>query len=193
VINSNSQIVRDVLVPEYDVEILIGRAHCIVGPGGVFRLDKAVQIGGRDQRYKFTSDYDFWLRLSQVGKFRRIPGLRAFWREHEDSTSIALRGKEMAQERINVTKNFITKASKVSKEIKRMAIGYSYFNAAQLVYFDKEIPAKRWLLKSLFNFPSGLFRFKTIVMLYIALTPISPYILSACKRVGLFRNTSKSA
>jgi glycosyltransferase involved in cell wall biosynthesis len=191
VIDSASKVVRDVVVPEYDPEILIGRAHCLVGPGGVFRLDKALQIGGRDTRFRFTSDYDFWLRLSQTGEFRRIPGLFAFWREHEDSTSIALRGLEMAHERILVTRNFVKNNQKIPKKISKMASGYSYFNAAILVFFDKRVPAKRWLLKSLIIFPKGFVRFDPKTIFYILLSPVSPYILSAFHHLGLFRTTSK--
>jgi glycosyltransferase involved in cell wall biosynthesis len=192
IIDADSKIVSDVEVFEFDPKILIGKAHCIVGPGGVFRLDKALQIGGRDTKYRFTSDYDFWLRLSQTGKFRRIPGYLAFWREHENSTSVALRGNEMALERISVTGNFIKHNPKVPKEIKRMATGYSYFNAALLVFFDKRIPAKRWLIKSLLVFPRGLFNFDPKVMFYILLNPLSPYVLSALNYLGLFRKHRKS-
>lgn len=191
VIDSASKVVRDVVVPEYDPEILIGRAHCLVGPGGVFRLEKALQIGGRDTRFRFTSDYDFWLRLSQTGEFRRIPGLLAFWREHEDSTSIALRGLEMARERILVTGSFVKKNSKIPKNISKMATGYSYFNAAILVFFDKRVPAKRWLLKSLIVFPRGFLKFDPKTIFYILLSPVSPYILSALRRLGVFKITSK--
>jgi glycosyltransferase involved in cell wall biosynthesis len=192
VIDSASKIVRDVVVPEYDPEILIGRAHCLVGPGGVFRLDKALHIGGRDTRFRFTSDYDFWLRLSQTGEFRRIPGFLAFWREHENSTSIALRGLEMAYERISVTGSFVKSNPNIPKKISKMAIGYSYFNAAILVFFDKRVPAKRWLVRSLLVFPKGLVRFSPQAMFYILLSPISPFILSALHHSGLFKKLTKS-
>jgi glycosyltransferase involved in cell wall biosynthesis len=40
----------------------------------VFRRDKALSIGGfrEDRRFDTAEDYDFWLRLSQVGKFRFV-------------------------------------------------------------------------------------------------------------------------
>lgn len=183
VIDANSKILRDQIVPEFDLDILVGEANCIVGPGGVFRLDKALQIGGRRSQYKFTSDYDFWLRLSEVGSFQRIPGFLAFWREHENSTTTALRGLDMAQEKITVTKNFITGNQSISNRIKRMATGYSHFHAAGFLLFDKRVPGKRWLLKSLFVFPRGLVRHDLKVMIFIILDPILPHILSIRKRM----------
>jgi hypothetical protein len=61
------------------------------------------------------------LRLSQTGKFERIPFSLAYWREHEHSTSIASRGYEMARERISVIENFITNNPTLSSKLKKSA------------------------------------------------------------------------
>lgn len=187
VIDSKSRVIRDVNVPEYSEKKLIGEFNCLVGPGGVFRRDVAIQIGGRDSRFRFTSDYDFWLRLSRKGRFQRIPEFLAYWREHESSTSIAFRGLEMGTERIDVIENFLESNIDLPRSIKKMARGYSHMQAALLVYFDKTIPAKRWLLKSLFYYPMGLFRFNPRVILYVISFPVSARLLSLLKKRGLYR------
>jgi hypothetical protein len=97
----------------------------------------------------------------------------------------------MARERILVTGSFVKKNSKIPKNISKMATGYSYFNAAILVFFDKRVPAKRWLLKSLIVFPRGFLKFDPKTIFYILLSPVSPYILSALRRLGVFKITSK--
>lgn len=193
VIDSSSRIIRDVIVPEFSEKTLVGEFNCIVGPGGVFRRKEALLIGGRDSQYRFTSDYDFWLRLSRVGRFQRIPGLLAYWREHDSSTSIAFRGREMGDERIKVIKNFIDKHSELPNELKKMAQGYSHLQAALLIYFDKTIPAKRWLFQALHYYPNGLRKFSPKVMLYILLFPISPVLLGILRKTGIYRKTPSSA
>ena len=189
VIDAKSRIVRNLIVPEFDLQTLVGEANCTVGPGGVFRLDKALQIGGRRAKYKFTSDYDFWLRLSQVGEFRRVPGFMAFWREHENSTSVVQRGLEMAQEKIAVTKDFIEQNQNIPKKVKRMATGFSHYHAAGLMLSDRRIPGKRWLIKSLLYFPSGVWRFDRRVMIFILLDPFLPYLIFVRKRLRLLFDT----
>jgi glycosyltransferase involved in cell wall biosynthesis len=193
VIDSSSQIIRDVIVPEFSEKKLIGEFNCIVGPGGVFRRREALLIGGRDSQYKFTSDYDFWLRLSRLGRFQRIPGQLAYWREHELSTSIAFRGLAMGYERIKVIKNFLDTNSEIPKELKNMARGYSHLQAALLIYFDKTIPAKRWLFQALIYYPNGLRKFSVKVMLYILLFPISPVLLEILRKTGIYRKPPSSA
>lgn len=193
VIDSKSQVIRDVIVPEYSEKILIGEFNCIVGPGGVFRRQAGLQVGGRDSRYKFTSDYEFWLKLSRIGEFRRIPGLRAFWREHESSTSIASRGLQMGEERIAVIENFINENPGLSNEIKNMARGYSNYRASLLKYFDSSVPGKRWLFNSLCNYPKGIIEFSPKVILFIALYPISTKIISLLHSIGLLRKFPKHA
>jgi glycosyltransferase involved in cell wall biosynthesis len=185
VIDANSRIIRDQIVPEFDLEILVGQANCIVGPGGVFRLKNALQIGGRRTQYRFTSDYDFWLRLSEVGRFQRIPGFLAFWREHENSTTNAQKGLAMAQEKITVTKDFLERNQFISRNIRKMAIGYSHFNAAGYSIIDRKVPGKRWLLKSLISYPRGLIRFELKVMIFVLLQPVLPQILTLRKRLRL--------
>ena len=192
VIDSNSQVIRDVDVDDFSQLILIGRHKCIVGPGGIFRLETALKIGGRRPKLKFTSDYDFWLRLSQQGNFRRIPGYLAYWREHESSTSIALRGVAMANERINVIEEFLAENEHLSNRLKRMAISNANYQAALLVYFDPDIPSKKFLFRAIYCYPMNVFSFEWKIMLYIILTPISATLLKLLKQLGMFRKLPHS-
>lgn len=193
VIDCNSRVIRNVEVSEYSEKVLIGEFNCIVGPGGVFRRSVALEIGGRNPRYNFTSDYDFWLRLSRYGAFKRIPGFFAYWREHPDSTSIALRGLEMAYERIEVMENFLETNNGIPKYLGRMAKAHAYMGGALLVYFDRTIPAKKLLIKALVKYPNGLWKFEFKEIIYIVLFPVSSKLLSAARKIGLFRNMPKNA
>jgi glycosyltransferase involved in cell wall biosynthesis len=193
VIDSHSQILRNVDVDEYSKLTLIGRHKCIVGPGGVFRRETALAIGGRRPSLKFTSDFDFWLRLSLHGEFIRIPGYLAYWREHELSTSVALRGVAMASERITVMEEFLDENAQLPDDLKRMAISSAYYQAARLVYFDRGIPGKKFLFRALYSYPANIFSFEWRVLLYIFMAPLSASLLKVLKRLGIFRKLPNNA
>ena len=88
----------------------------------------------------------------------------------------------MAQEKIAVTKDFIEHNQNIPKKIKRMATGFSHYYAAGLMLSDRRIPGKRWLIKSLINFPAGIWRFDYKVMIFILLDPLLPYFIFLRKR-----------
>jgi glycosyltransferase involved in cell wall biosynthesis len=186
VIDSSENILRNVDVEDYSEDALVGEFKCLVGPGGAFRRETALQIGGRRKHLRFTSDYDFWLRLSQKGPFQRIPGYLAYWREHESSTSIAYRGVEMANERIFMMEEFLNSNPRISKEIKKNAMSNAYYQAALLVYFDAKIPAKRLLAKALLARPRNIFLFQIRIVSYISLMPFSKPLLKMLRNLGLF-------
>lgn len=185
-INHHSEIIKDVVVEEFSLQKLVGDYICIVGPGGVFKRSSAIEIKGRNAQYRYTSDYDFWLRLAQLGRFQRIPQPLAFWRKHPESTSIAERGKLMGRERILVMKNYLNSSgANIPRNMARSAMSNAYYQAALLVYFDGSVPAKRWLLRAMQINPMGCFKFDFRIILYIALFPFSPKIIEFLARIGV--------
>ena len=72
IINENGLVLDTKIVQEYSEEELVCKFNCLPGPGSIFRREEAIRIGGR-RNWKFVSDYDFWLRLSRIGRFQRIP------------------------------------------------------------------------------------------------------------------------
>ena len=144
VINELNQIVELKKPGTYSDLELIGKFHCLPGPGTFFRRSAAIEVGGRSSEWRFVGDYDFWLKLSRVGKFGYRNQTLAQWRQHESSTSINLRGKEMAMERIGVIESFLSQNT-VDKKISRIALGSCYTYAAQLCYFSEEVPGKKYL------------------------------------------------
>ncbi|WP_409345577.1 glycosyltransferase family 2 protein [Paenibacillus sp. MBLB4367] len=45
----------------------------LIGPSFLFTRDAYNRAGGYDPRYEHVEDYEFWLRLSEVGEFRFVP------------------------------------------------------------------------------------------------------------------------
>jgi glycosyltransferase involved in cell wall biosynthesis len=176
IIDQYGKTIRNRILPNYSDEILIGHCRCLPGPGTIFRRDAALKIGGRRLNWKFVSDYDFWLRLSRMGKIIRIPEILAQWRENPDSTSIASRGSGMATERIEVIKFFLDE-NQMPVKLRQMALGNCYYLAARLAFFDHKINGRALLLKA-FKYRRGWPEMaKLHVILYLFLMPISSIIL----------------
>jgi hypothetical protein len=159
-------------VPDYSDELLIGRCVTLPGPGVIFRKSAALKLNGRNPKWTFVGDYDFWLRLSRLGELRHRPEVLAQWRHHVHSTSVSKRGLKMAKERIEVVESFIT-ANTISDQLKQMALGNAYYMAARIGYFDNKIPAKMYLIKA-FKFRRGwVEEAKLHEIVYILLLPAS--------------------
>lgn len=174
-IDSKGKVLKVIEVDEYSEDALIGEFKCLPGPGTIFRKSAALQIGGRNSRWKFVGDYDFWLRLSQHGQFEKRSGVLAQWRFHSNSTSISNRNEQMASERISVIENFLDDYS-ISDKLRRKALSHAYYFAARLVFFDPNIEGRRLLVKA-FKLRRGFIEgANAIVTIYILTMPVSSFI-----------------
>ena len=172
VISESGKVVKRVKTKEYSQVELIGNLNCLPGPGAIFRLDAAKKINGWDRKYKYVGDYDFWIRLSVLGHFQRIPFNLAVWRTHDNSTSISQKNFNMALERIKVIQDFPYK-NNIESRLARKARASSFYEAAVLSYFDPQIPGRKWFLKSFLLRPSIVLRKSPIRSIYLLLHPYS--------------------
>jgi len=171
-IDAGGNVIKVINVPDYSDELLIGRCITLPGPGVVFRKSAALKLNGRNPKWTFVGDYDFWLRLSRLGEIRHRPEVLAQWRHHPSSTSVSKRGLKMAQERIQVVEEFLD-SNLVHKRLKHMALGNAYYMAARISFFDKNIPAKKYLFMSLKNRKGWVEEAKLYEVMYILLLPVS--------------------
>jgi glycosyltransferase involved in cell wall biosynthesis len=171
-IGPQGEVLKTIMVPDYSDELLIGRCITLPGPGVIFRKSAALKIGGRRKKWTFVGDYDFWLRLSRIGELRHRPEVLAQWRYHPGSTSVNKRGPKMASERIAVVEEFLSEFS-VNPKISRMALGSAYFMAARLVFFNPEVPGKKYLIKAFQKRKGWVEESRIHIILFILLIPIS--------------------
>jgi glycosyltransferase involved in cell wall biosynthesis len=148
VINELGLTINHKKTKEFSLQELIGLSNCLPGPGAVFKTKLAREIGGRRTKYRFVSDYDFWLRLSAKGPFQRIPRELAQWRTHMSSTTVSAGGDDMAKERIQLIEEFIA-ANKFPERLNRQAISHAYYYAARLCLDFRISGPRRLLIKSL--------------------------------------------
>ena len=171
-IDAVGNVIKVIKVPDYSDNLLIGRCVTLPGPGVVFRKSAALKLNGRNPKWTYVGDYDFWLRLSRLGEIRHRAEVLAQWRHHPSSTSVSKRGLKMAKERIQVIEDFLAN-NQVSSSLKNMALGNAYYMAARISYFDKNIPAKKYLLESFKNRKGWVEEAKVYEIFYIFLLPIS--------------------
>lgn len=178
---------EDVFLENFDKVKFISHFKCYPGPGTIFRKTPALLIGGRAIKYRFVGDYDFWLKLSDFGDFCFVGEFGAAWRSHGKSTSNAQRNLQMAQERIDVIKEYVS-GRNLPIKFKRLALSSAYYSAALLSAFSRKIPGRKFIIKSLlFRLKGNQIR-KKIVILYCLLHPLSYYLLNFLirKKFGLF-------
>jgi glycosyltransferase involved in cell wall biosynthesis len=165
-------------LPDFTIEDFLANNIVLPGPGTIFRRDAAIKVGGRRSKWRFVGDYDFWLRLSDEGKFMHRNCVLAQWRQHGGSTSVSARGPQMAEERIAVISDYLTNTSSIiSKKVRRVAQANAYALAARLVFFSAGVPGKRYFFKSLLLRRSWPERLRLIEGLYILLHPLSKLLV----------------
>ncbi len=147
-IDQHGALIRNVYPKEYSVENLVGRSICLAGPGTFFRKDMALKIGGRREKWRYVADFDFWLRLSDLGPLRKRNELVGQWRQHEASTTTSKAGLAMFAERINVIDEFL-KDRDIDGVLKRMARANTRYHAATIKFNSDAIPARITILKAL--------------------------------------------
>jgi glycosyltransferase involved in cell wall biosynthesis len=184
------KIISRIVVEEYSEQILVGYFKCLPGPGAIFRTKNALAVGGRSEEYKFLTDYDFWLKLSQQGEFIRIPKFLAQWRTHENSTSVKSKGYSMALERIQVMENFV-EGYNVTKELKKMSLSHAYYHAALLSYFTNEVPGRNWMTKAFIIRKNWIEKADLRIVLFCIFLPISRFLLPILNRTPLINNPIK--
>ena len=172
IIADDGKILKYKRTKEYSRKKLIGNFDCLPGPGAVFRLGIAKKIDGWNRSFKFVADYDFWLRMSLYGEFKRIPHNLAAWRSHATSISVSQKNFAMASERLRVIEEFPHKLE-LDDTLLRRASATSHYQAAVLAYFDPSIPGRKWFLKSLSIDPTIIFRKSPVRSIYLLLHPYS--------------------
>jgi glycosyltransferase involved in cell wall biosynthesis len=171
-IDAVGNVIKVIKVPDYREEFLIGRCMTLPGPGVVFRKSAAMKLNGRNPKWTYVGDFDFWLRLSRLGEIKHRAEVLAQWRHHTSSTSVSKRGLKMAEERIQVIEDFL-ESNTVNMKLKRMALGNAYYMAARISFFDSNIPAKKYLLMAFKNRKGWVENAKFHEIIYILLLPIS--------------------
>lgn len=106
-IDARGKRIREFRTPDYNAYDLTVDLVCQPGPGALFWKKYFDLIGGWNPDLKQIPDFEYWLRLSQCGDFKRLPRVRASSRIHEASQSFRVISIEHAMEPVNSVANLI--------------------------------------------------------------------------------------
>lgn len=101
-IDSDSRTLREVRLPDYDIQRMLTEFDVALGPGVYFHRRVLSIVGMRDVGLCYTGDLDFWLRLALHGRLVHVPELLATHRVHPAAASSARRGRLMASELVRL-------------------------------------------------------------------------------------------
>jgi hypothetical protein len=88
--------------PEYSRVDSVRLQDTIVGPGALFRAEALRRAGPLRTDLRYLPDEELWFRLSRLGPFVRIREPLACWRRHSGALTLAERGRDMAEERLQI-------------------------------------------------------------------------------------------
>ncbi|MEQ8671997.1 MAG: glycosyltransferase [Aggregatilineales bacterium] len=177
-IDDHSQPIEARTVFEYPYENMLRYHHCPLQSGAIFRrniLDFNIR---RNTRWRFVSDYEFWLNVGLHGKMVRLPQVLATWRSHTGGASSAYANRSMAEEHVDVVKDYFQRTDIPSyvREVKREAICNAYYVGGIICLLNERHIARLYFLKSILVMPFAplqypVFRRNWMMMLRVILLP----------------------
>lgn len=132
IIDEKSKRIGCIKTHKYSYINMVRWHHCFPGPGTFIRKEIISKLKGRNPRYKYVADFDFWLRAGLVGEFARINKTLSQYRVHKNSGVVKSRGIQMANEHIELIKQLysLPNLRKNIIQIKNEAISSAYYVAA---------------------------------------------------------------
>ena len=150
-IEANGRMIKRVITHEFELRVHLEQHLCLPGPGAFFRRSALQGQPARNRLYRYTGDYEMWLRLGLRGRIKRLPHVLATWRRHDAGGSIAGISPEMARNKIDMIEAFFARPDLPPDiaALRRSALGTAYYEAALLAIHNPAIPGRRYMLNSL--------------------------------------------
>lgn len=101
-IDKDGKEIEKVTLSDYTYEYMLREHNCTPGPATFYRRIIIDKLKGRDEGFKYVSDFDFILRAGLIGEFARIPKFLATFRIHSGAATTKNKGFEMAMEHISL-------------------------------------------------------------------------------------------
>lgn len=121
---------RRVQTEEFHLNRLEVDLVCQPGPGALFKKAIFSEVGGWDPSLRQVPDFEYWLRASQKGKFKRLAKSLAYYRVHEDSGAFRPVSIERSNEIIEVV-NCHWKSSQKSRIERKIAFSNAFLIASK--------------------------------------------------------------
>ena len=135
---------RNISLFPINYKLLLASEHCSFMPQPSTFLTREVisKIGFFNIEYCYASDYDYFLRVTEVYKVKHINKPITVFRDHNESITNRL-AEKMNEERLNIIKNY-KKRTPIN-----FSLFYKYLSWSYYLLINKRFPLKK-IIKSLF-------------------------------------------
>ena len=154
-IDGAGRVLEVVRLREYDYARMLRRHLCDIGPGGLVRRSALGGEPPRDPRFRYSGDFQQWLRLGLHHRFARLPRVLATWREHAAGTSQAGLSPALAADKVAIIEDLFARADlpPAVRPLRAEALSAAHFAAACLALHNPRIPGRRHMWRSLVTRP----------------------------------------
>lgn len=114
-IDETGEKIDSVMPAEFTLLHALRRSDPVLGPGALFRRFVVDEVGGWNPEFRFSADFEYWIRVSRLGPFRRVAKSLARYRWHEDMTGRSSEGLDITLERVAIVDGAF--AGEVSDEL----------------------------------------------------------------------------
>lgn len=142
-IDIRSKVVKRKICRAFDLDDLIVRQECYIGPGALFRRQAFSEVGGWRTELKLAPDREFWIRLASQGRFEFILEPLAGYRMHPHSISYKDVSEDVGREYLWVLDQYFNCPVRAPKDsiLARKSEAYGY---AKLLLARNCFRAGRW-------------------------------------------------
>ncbi len=153
-IDEKSAIIREHHNRDYNYLEMVGLWLCYVGPGALMRHAALEIVPERGPKYRYVSDYEYWLRLGLHGSFISLKQSLATHRIHSDAAGIS-QVKRACNELIDLTTDYFAwpDLPPEVRHLKRVATSAAYYQAAVRCAKYRGLSI-RYALIALMHYPS---------------------------------------
>lgn len=88
-VEEDGTVIRDVQVVPFDYHRQLEIVNVVCQPGSFFTRDAYWEVGGVDESYRYSMDYELWLKLGARFDVRHVDRIQAAYRYHDESKSVA--------------------------------------------------------------------------------------------------------
>ncbi len=155
-IDAEGRVIETLRPPDYRYLDMLRWHRCLPGPGAFFRREVAERLGGRDPRFRYVADFDFWLRAGLLGPFERLPEVLATFRVHATSASVRERGRAMAEEHLRLVEKIFAMdgLDPAIRAVRREALSSAFYVAGCVAGNDDPAEARRLFRRALAYAPA---------------------------------------
>lgn len=131
-IDEQGVVVKRRICKGFDLDELVVRQECHIGPGALFRAAAYRRVGGWKTYLRLAPDREFWMRLAGEGQICFLPESLASYRLHPQSISYRTTSDEQSREYLRVLDEYFADGVTTSiLERQQEAYAFAYFLMAR--------------------------------------------------------------